>query len=258
MMKKNILLLLTIIGASILMQAGAQDTLPNFIVRNAGNHRIITSWKNRYEKVKQISIQRSPNGVTNFRTILTVPDPMNRENGYVDTKADHDSMYYRLFIVLDGAMFTFTPAKRPFIDTVKKAVAVAAVDTSNLAPDDPVRLRSLDPFNIDVNRPLTRNMDSSLNGNKDVKRPNIYVPSIFVYTARDGNVHLNLPDVSTKKYWIKFFDENNNPIFEIKNLKETSLIIDKTNFYHAGWFSFELYVDEKLKEKNKFYLAKEF
>ena len=40
--------------------------------------------------------------------------------------------------------------------------------------------------------------------------------------------------------------------------KETALTLDKTNFYHAGWFTFELYNDEKLVEKHKFYLAKDF
>jgi hypothetical protein len=57
---------------------------------------------------------------------------------------------------------------------------------------------------------------------------------------------------------VKFYDENDNFLFEIKNLKDQSLIVDKTNFYHAGWFKFELYVDEKLKEKHKFYIEKEF
>lgn len=57
---------------------------------------------------------------------------------------------------------------------------------------------------------------------------------------------------------MKFFDESDNFLFEIKNLKEQSFIVDKTNFYHAGWFKFELYVDEKLKEKHKFYIGKEF
>ena len=60
------------------------------------------------------------------------------------------------------------------------------------------------------------------------------------------------------KYSVKFYDENSQFLFEIRNIKDNSLIVDKTNFYHAGWFKFELFVNEKLKEKNKFYLEKEF
>jgi hypothetical protein len=47
-------------------------------------------------------------------------------------------------------------------------------------------------------------------------------------------------------------------LFELKNINEPALTLDKTNFLHSGWFKFELYNDEKLVEKNKFYLAKEF
>ena len=39
---------------------------------------------------------------------------------------------------------------------------------------------------------------------------------------------------------------------------EVSLKIDKSNFYRAGWFKFELYEDGKLMGKNKFYLEKDF
>src|SRR5688500_6459395 len=72
---------------SIPLASYAQDTLPDFSVINRGNHRIQISWYSRYGLVKQISIQRSESPTTNFKTILTVPDPMNRQNGFMDTKA---------------------------------------------------------------------------------------------------------------------------------------------------------------------------
>jgi hypothetical protein len=79
-----------------------------------------------------------------------------------------------------------------------------------------------------------------------------------VYTNREGYVFINLPDAEGKKYNIKFFDGDNSLLFEIKNVKEKALTLDKANFLHAGWFNFELYNDEKLIEKNKFYLPKAF
>ena len=236
MMNKYILLLLTMTAASVFTRLQAQDSLPNFSVKNVGNNRIIISWLNKYQLVKQISIQRSYDSLKNYKTILTVPDPMNKQNGFVDTKAPNDQMFYRLFIVLNGAMFIFSKAERPFVDTLRIAEAE--------------RKKLLDPFSLEINKPI-KNIDSTLNvAGLDMKnKPNIFVPSMYVYTSRDGNVHLNLPDAETKKYSVKFFDESNNFLFEIKNLKESSLIVDKTNFYHAGWFNFELYLDEKLKEK---------
>jgi hypothetical protein len=240
---KKYLLLLTIF-ASVSYKLPAQDTLPKFSVKNAGGGRIIISWLNTYQVVKQINIQRSFDSLKNYKTILSVPDPMNKENGYADTKAGRDNMFYRLFIVLEGSQFIFTTSKRPVFDT-----ALANAEQKKL----------LDPFSAEINKP-SRTMDSALkaNGYDSRNRPNIFVPSMYVYTARDGNIHLNLPDANSKKYSVKFYDESDNFLFEIKNLKDQSLIVDKTNFYHAGWFKFELYVDDKLKEKHKFYIEKDF
>lgn len=86
----------------------------------------------------------------------------------------------------------------------------------------------------------------------------VYRPSKFVFTEKDGNVAIALPEAATKHYSIKFFDEKENPLFEIQRVKEASLVLDKANFLHAGWFRFELYEDGKLKERHKFYIPKDF
>ena len=85
-----------------------QDTLPRFSVKNVGSNRFIVGWVNTYGLVKQISIQRSHDSLKNFTTILSVTDPMARQNGYADTKAPNDHMFYRLFVVLDKGQFFFT------------------------------------------------------------------------------------------------------------------------------------------------------
>jgi hypothetical protein len=61
-----------------------------------------------------------------------------------------------------------------------------------------------------------------------------------------------------QKYTIKFYDEENNFLFELKDLKNASFILDKSNFFHAGWFKFELFEDNKLVEKNKLQLSSSF
>jgi hypothetical protein len=85
----------------------------------------------------------------------------------------------------------------------------------------------------------------------------VYKPSKFIYTERDGNVAINLPNASQHKYAIKFFEEDNSPLFDIAEVKDPVLLIDKVNFFHAGWFKFELYEDGKLKEKHKFFIPKD-
>lgn len=103
--------------------------------------------------------------------------------------------------------------------------------------------------------------DSSAMPNPNYSKPtfNAFTPSLHVYTYRDGYVRINLPDdEKSKKYSIKFFEEDGSFLFELKEIKEKDFKIDKTNFYHAGWFRFELYENGKLLEKHKFYLEKDF
>jgi len=213
----------------------AQDTLPKFSVKNVGNNRIIISWVNNYSIIKQISIQRSFDSLTNYKTILTVPDPTNPQNGYVDGKATNDHMFYRIYILLDKGVYLFSDSKKPIDD--------------GLGPTT---------FNNKLNYPWLVDSVAVPNlGNK--YKPNTFLSSLYVYTNRDGYVRINLPDKEkAKKYSIKFFEESGTFLFELKDIKERDFKIDKTNFYHAGWFHFELFEDGKLLEKYKFYLEKDF
>lgn len=213
-----------------LLPATAQDTLPRFSVKNIGGTRFVIGWANNYDTVKQISIQRSFDSLKNYTTILSVLDPNAKLNGFVDTKALNDHMFYRLFIVLDKGRYLFTEARKPLLDTASKT---ASIESGLLKKD------------------------SALLKLATIKKPD-FVPSFYVYTNKDGYLFINLPNADEKKYHIKFFDEGDELIFELKQLKESALTLDKTNFLHAGWFRFELYDGDRLVERNKFYLAKEF
>ena len=85
-----------------------------------------------------------------------------------------------------------------------------------------------------------------------------YRVSSYVFTGKYGNVHLSLPEAGKKHYSVKFYDETNKLLFELLSIKTPSLIVDKTNFLHAGWFRFELYEENQLKEKNKLFIPKDF
>src|SRR5688572_4902316 len=104
-MNKLVLSLIFLFTAAFGENLFAQDTLPRFSVRNVGNNRIIIGWVNNFEHIKQISIQRSHDSLTNYKTILTVPDPTTKHNGFVDLKAANDHMYYRLYLLLDKGYF---------------------------------------------------------------------------------------------------------------------------------------------------------
>jgi hypothetical protein len=201
----------------------SQDTLPKFSVRNVGNNRFIIGWVNNYPLVKQISIQRSFDSLGIYKTILSVTDPNAVQNGFNDTKAPNDHMFYRLFIVLDKGVFLFTTPKKPTMDTAWAGKGKEPTDLK-----------------------------------KDPTPAPGFVPSSYVYTNKEGYVFINLPDASQKKYHIKFFEEDGTLLFELKNITDKGLTLDKANFFHGGWFNFELYKDDRLLERHKFYLSKMF
>ncbi len=200
----------------------SQSRLPNFSVKYVGNSTVIIGWNNDNPQLSQISIQRSHDSLKNYKTIMTVPDPRAVQNGFADKTAPNDHMYYRLFYVVEGGSFFFTKAQQPVIDTSTQITIVEPVKkpTTNITPS--------------------------------------FVPSFYVYTSRDGYVRINLPNADQKKFRIRFYEENETFLFEIANIKEAALTLDKTNFYHAGWFKFELYDEDQLIEKHKFYLTKDF
>jgi hypothetical protein len=252
-MKKLALTLL--VTASVLLSGNllqAQDTLPKFLVKNAGSNRIVIGWVNTFENVTQLSIQRSFDSLTGFKTILSVADPMSPQNGYVDTKAANDHMFYRLYIQLDRGNYLFSAAKKPVLDTVRKLVA-------GNTPRPADSMWKVNPFYVKIDSLLK--VDSVANPNPATikNRPTAFTPSLYVYTARDGNVKISLPEEEKpKKYSVKFFDADGTFLFELKEIKTNTFKLDKSNFYHAGWFHFELYEDGKLLEKHKFYLDKDF
>jgi hypothetical protein len=222
----------------------AQDTLPRFSVKNVGNNRIVIGWTNAFENISQISIQRSPDSLKNYKTILTVADPTTPQNGYVDTKAQHDKMFYRLYILLSGGTYLFSDAKRAVLDTSGKTIEDVVAAGNPSGSIYPVDSSGINPPGPGAVKPTG---------------PPPYIPSKYVYTAlKDGNIQISLPGDDPSKYIIRFYTAEDELLFELKNLKESSFKIEKSAFYKAGWYNFELLENDKTIEKHKFFLRKEF
>lgn len=86
---------------------------------------------------------------------------------------------------------------------------------------------------------------------------NAWKPSKFVFCNGKGTPTILLPDARKHLYRLVFKEENGKTIFEISALKETETYLDKANFIHTGWFLFELYEDDNLKEQGKLLLQKD-
>jgi fibronectin type 3 domain-containing protein len=273
-MKKLVLFLLLLHS----MQVNAQDSLPDFSVVNKGNNRIIISWNNKFKQLKQITIQRSSDSLSNFKSIVSVPDPNNRQNGYMDSKAQDDKMFYRLYILVDGSNFIFSKPKRPVMENLAvKPEIIPTVDSSLAVDSSLIRvLKKIEQKNPDsaltveeiqilkkyrnskvtrIPDSISRKIDAAI---KIGNRPEIVIPLNRIYSYGDGTVMITLKDYQQKKYSIRMYEDDDSFLFEIKSINAATLKLDKSNFYHSGWFKSELYDNGKLVEKNRFFIPKDF
>ncbi len=242
------------------LQSGfSQDTLPSFTVKNRFG-RVIISWVNPFDSLVQVSIQRSPDSLRGFKTIATLPDPTAVTNGYLDSKAPNTRQFYKLYVQQPRGQFFITQSIRPVVDSTRlSSSAPSKTGTGKMSKEDST---------LSIRYELagtTPSQTKYINGRKvtDSSRIDVqeirtaYKPSVFIYTNKEGNVVVALPEAKANVFSIKFFRENGAPVFQLNRVKEPMLILDKSNFLHAGWFEFELYENEVLKEKQRLYVPKD-
>ncbi len=90
-----------------------------------------------------------------------------------------------------------------------------------------------------------------------IKRLQWDYPSNRIYINNQNLLIIQLKETTEKKYHIKFYNEIGKLIFEIKKINEDAIFMEKSNFRQSGWYQFEIYNEEDLVEKNKFYISKD-
>jgi hypothetical protein len=242
--------------------------LPDISVNNL-NKKVVVSWLNEYKKpIQNIFIQRSYDSLKNFSTIGTVLNPLNLENGYPDLTPPYDRMFYRVTITFENGEYEIGKSSRPFIEPIQledfnlTAVPKKVINIETSEYIDSTEFEILKPS--EKINPIKRfdslkvgfNIDKSIK--TDLKKSiETTFPSLHIYSNKQNVVVINLQNTSSKKYNLKFFDEKEKKVFEIKHIPDDYLFIEKSNFIHPGWFYFELYEDGVLIEKNKVFLAKD-
>jgi hypothetical protein len=81
--------------------------------------------------------------------------------------------------------------------------------------------------------------------------------SRYVRREKNSDLIISIPDGENGKYKVRFFDEEDRFLFEIKQIRDSLLIIEKLNFQHAGLFQYELYKGDLLVERNTFLIKKD-
>ena len=263
----------------------SQDTLPRFTLVERGD-RVTISWVNPYERLVQLNVQRSYDSLRNFSTVYSATSPELPQNGYTELKPASNRIFYRIFYVLEGGSYFFAKAIRA-TGTTNTATSTTGTrdvsgtrDLTNSAfntvipgdkrvvtikiKDTVFRKLSVNSFRYFRDSILRATKDTIYTINDSIIGVSKFVPieafrtSVYVYINRDGFINIAVPSVNDKKYHVKFFEADGASLFEIPNVKESPLILDKSNFIHSGWFQFELYEDNKLKEKNRLYVPKDF
>lgn len=257
-----------------------QEALPGFTITER-NKKVVVSWSNPFPNMTQLNVQRSYDSLKNFSTIFSPENPALAQNGYTDNSIIYDKIYYRIFYVLTGGDYYFTRSKRAGGGAESTGESSASRDLtsskfSNIDSADKrmvvIKIKDAIFKQLPANRfklfrdsilrqtkdTLTAINDSLITISPYVEKE-IWKASKYVYSNSDGYISIALPRVDERKYSVKFFEENSTtPLFEIPRIRESPLILEKSTFIHAGWFNFELYEDDKVKEKNKFYVPKDF
>jgi hypothetical protein len=253
-------------------KADAQNALPDFSAEDIGKNKIRISWINPFaESCIQLMVQVSYDSVKNFRTAFATESPQLPQNGFVYTLPyPNAKLYFRIFYILEGNAYYFSTAKKPVLAMYGNA------EIANEQKIDPMRMVTIRKNDSTVAQlaysDYWKFRDSIGRNTKDtlfvlsedlvVIKPfnpeNYFRPSVYVVTNKDGFITVKLPDAEQKNYKITFFTMDGKKLFTINHVTDTELVLDKTNFSHAGWFKFELYEDNKLKEKNKILLQRDF
>jgi len=268
---KRVFVLLLIALCSFLKLSAQQmkEALPEFAVQVVGKDKIRISWVNPYgEDCIQINVQRSYDSLRSYKTVFSTPSPELPENGFIDNYYDGVKVYYRIFYMLSSNAYFFTKTKRAGLGFIDESLAsqLNDADTVTIMTADTILARF--PYShflkfkdsIYIN---TKDSLLSVGNNTILLKPYIYNgawrASAYLFTDRAGIINLKLPMAKEKRYSLHVYEgDTRSQIFFIRRITETELMIDKTNFLHAGWFTFELYEDDKLKERNKLYVQKEF
>jgi len=261
----------------------SQDTLPKFTLTETGE-RVTISWTNPFQTtLAQLNVQRSYDSLKGYSTIYSAMSPQLPQNGYTEVKPRASRVFYRIFYALQGGAYFFSKPKRAGVPTASTNAVSTTNDhrdftnpaLTNVVPGDKrvITIKINDAVYKQISINVFRSFrDSVLRLTKDTlysindsivslnrfRQMEAFKTSAYIFINKDGFISVSLPLVNEKKYHLKFFEEDGSSLFEIAHVAESPLILDKANFVHSGWFQFELYEDNKLKEKNKLFVPKDF
>jgi hypothetical protein len=87
--------------------------------------------------------------------------------------------------------------------------------------------------------------------------PGVHPDTSVEVRADKAGVLITMPKGCNTDYRVRFFDGDNRFLFEVRQIRDAALIIEKVNFEHAGVFRYEIYRENRLLEKSNFVIRTE-
>ncbi len=249
--------------------------LPHFKTIDKTGTTII-SWVKPKDALTLLVIQISTDSVNGFKSIASMPDPNAPQNGYADKGNKNLVYYYRIFYVGIDGKYYFTPSQMASVD-IPPPISSSIAKSEQISM--PVKKEIIEPKKqiSQINNPpdtieiigKKKLIESALSTMEDTihTRFNISIttekidlvnnlnPNPFLFVNKENNLMLVLPETNKRKFHLQVWREDGQTIFHMKNIKESQLLIDKSNFIYSGWFKYEITEGERVKEKGKFFIS---
>jgi len=267
--------------------SNAQPQLPD-IAGTADKGVVILTWNCQFDGIKSIEVQRSSDSAHNFATIGYVKNLKKGIQAFIDGHPAAGKNFYQLYIIFSSDLtwnsnhikfhidsntlenervvlppndslqkFVISDNDRP---TKSKSGIVVRIDTSakkdrsdNERIMDAMRSNNMVTSNgmspTDSTAEKKHSISISIGTDESDVNPYSYVKSHYVFTnPLTGHVNMEVPDVTSHHYSVKFFNEKGQQILEVPKITASPIIIDKRNFQHKGLYKFILRQDNSEME----------
>ncbi len=198
------------------------------------------------------------------------PAPANSKQVFKKAEPDHYKYPSNSKVNLNKEWFTETeslfkaPQLLPDDIETEELVYVHWVSIYKKSKDSLIKTMDIDFYKKYKDSIKLKTKDTLVNIGIDEYLIKPFVPkpvwkaSAYLYTNTDGYTILKVPEFGKHQYKVIFKEENGTDIFTLHKVLDSYLLIDKSNFPHAGWFFYEMYQDDVLFEKNKFFIESDF
>ncbi|MBL7717535.1 MAG: hypothetical protein JNL72_01760 [Flavipsychrobacter sp.] len=196
---------------------------------------VFLTWNCQYDGIKSISVQRSDDSIFNYVTVGYVRNLKQGVQAYIDGHPLPGKNYYRLYIIFNSDLTWYSNRIRINVDS-----NVLLTQGLQLPPNDSLQrfISDKDPGN-----PLKDIMNKVTYISTTDNDPYgfSYVKSQYIFTnPLTGHVNVELPDITSQRYSVRFFDQNEKQVLEVPRVMASPAIIDKRNFQRKGMYKFVL------------------